>query len=804
AKTDQLQSLTDEYRHLYDAMEFPVLVFDPDGCLQRFNRAAKEFFGLRSVSIGQPVAGLSLPAGLDGLQANLDQARAEVRSYKQIIRLRGGDWQQMVTPGCNEEGGIESFVFSLVDVTELHRARSELAASRAHLDALLSNSTLLISSKGLDGRYQFANPAFLKGFDLSLEETLGRTDYELFPQPLAGSMWTTDLEVMRGGKAKVVEHEFDDGHTRRIHQATHQLLLDNNGAPERLLIEAEDVTARKRAEAKLRVSAQVLEQAGEGILTTDADTVITSVNQAFTRITGYSAEEAIGSRVGDLLRSGENPSVVYEELWETIQREGFWRGELVDRRKNGELYTELLTINRIEGDDGSYYVAVFSDITTLKELQKQAQYLATHDELTGLPNRSLVYDRLDVAMASAQRHEQRIAVIFLDLDDFKTVNDTFGHDVGDELLVEVAEQLKATLRDSDTLSRQGGDEFMIILPDTTVVGAEQTAARLVEACRQPITLGGQRHFISVSIGVSFYPDDGMDRTTLIKAADLALYRAKHNGRNRFELFRAELQAQLIKYSRMESGLRHALQTEALQLVLQPQFDLAEGVPIGGAEVLLRWRDPTQGTVSPAEFIPVAEHSGLILEIDRYVIERTLAAIALWENQDIPGVPVSINLSVRSLRDDRLVDYLIGRLAHHGVAASQIQIEITEGAFVDRTSVVIDNIEKLREAHIPFAVDDFGTGYSSLSYLKRLPLAELKIDKSFVDGLGGKDRNDESIAQAILSMGQALDLRTVAEGVETEGQLEWLKAHGCDRMQGFLYARPMDIQDFTRLLQERSP
>ncbi len=800
AKTDQLQSLTDEYRHLYDALEFPVLVFNTEGRLQRFNLAAQEILGIRSPSIGQPVERLSLPGPIENLKADIDKARGEARSNSKVLRLKDREWQQMVTPGCNEAGEVKSLVFTLVNVTEIHRTRRELAASRAHLDALMSNSTMFISSKGLDGRYQFANPAFLKLFGLGLDEVVGRTDYDLFPQSLAGGMWTTDLEVMRTGSAKVVEHEFDDGETRRILRTTHQLLLDENGAPERLLSEADDVTERKRAEQKLRVAAKVFEQAGEGIVVTDAETVITSVNQAFTEITGFSADEAIGSRVGDLLRSGENPSSLYKALWGELNREGVWRGEIMNRRKNGELYPEWLAINRIGEGEKRYYVAVFSDISKLKDSQKRAQYLSTHDELTGLPNRSVFYDRLDIAMASARRHEGLVGVVFLDLDDFKRVNDTLGHDVGDALLVEVAHQLTGILRDMDTVSRLGGDEFTIILPDTTVVGAEQTAKRLIEIFRQPLVVGGQHLFISASIGVAFYPEDGSDATALVKAADMAMYRAKDNGRNRFEVFREELQAQLIKHSRVVSGLRDALQTGALQLVFQPQFSLAEGMPISGTEVLLRWSDPTLGEVSPAEFIPIAESSELIYDIDRYVIDRAIRAVAHWAGQDIPVVPLSINLSVRSLREERMPDYLIGRLAYYGVAANRIQLEITEGALVDRTSVVVGNIEKLRAGNIPFAVDDFGTGYSSLSYLKRLPLTELKIDKSFVDGLGGNDRNDESIAQAILVMGQALGLRTLAEGVETEVQLEWLRAHGCDRVQGFLCARPMSFEDFTAYLR----
>ncbi len=800
-KTLQLQSLADEYRHLYDAIEFPVLVFDRAGSLRHFNFVAREVLGLRSEYLGWPVDRLGLPAALNGLDADMVQARREAETGKQLVEFQDRQWQLMVTPGCSETGEVESLVVTLVDVTEIRRARNELAASRAHLDALMSHSTVLISSKGIDGRYQFANPAFLEAFGLSLDEVVGRTDHDLFPSSFAGSMWTTDLEVLRTGRARVVEHDCVDGETRRVYRTTHQLLTDADGAPERLLVEADDVTARKRAEQELQVAGKVFEQAGEGIIVMNAEAEITTVNRAFSEITGYSAQEAVGTRVDDLLRSGETSSSIYADLWEEVKRNGVWRGEIVNRRKSGEAYPEWLTINRVGGDLDSYYVAVFSDISTLKESQKKAQYLATHDELTGLPNRSVFYDRLQLAMASARRHEHLVAVVFLDLDDFKTINDTLGHDVGDALLVETARRLEGLLREVDTVSRLGGDEFTIILPDMSLMGAEHAAKRMLEALGRPVVVEEHRLFITASIGVAFFPDDGRDATSLIKAADMAMYRAKDNGRNRFEVFRKELQAQLIKHARLESALRDSLRDESLQLFIQPQFELADRVSMCSAEVLLRWNHPTLGAISPVDFISVAESSGLISSVDWYVMERAIRAIAGWDMEGIPGVTLSVNLSARSLKDERLPDFLMGRLEYYGVAADRIQLEITEGAVVDRSSVVIGNIEKLREAHIPFSLDDFGTGYSSLSYLKRLPLAELKIDKSFVDGLGGKDRNDESIARAILVMGQALGLRTVAEGVETEEQLDWLRAHRCDRIQGFLLARPMSLEDFTRRLKE---
>ncbi|QTF94253.1 EAL domain-containing protein [Halomonas sp. BM-2019] len=801
-KSIQLQRLNEEYTHLYDALEFPVLVFDADSHLRRFNVSASRRFNLRTSALQQHVGRLTFPASLGDLEGHLARSLAHGEPQESLIRGEGRVMQIAVTPGMNDQGEVELLVVSLVDMTEISQAQSALEDSRAQLDTLMANTTLLLAMKDLTGHYRYANPRFLDAFGFTQTDIRGRSDFELFPESFAADNWACDLEALRHPQVVTAEHCLP-GESPRVFRTLHQVVRNAEGIPQVIITEAEDITLSKQAERQLRIAAKVFEHAGEAIVVTDHAARIQSVNEAFTRITGYPAEEALGRNIGRLLKSGKADQAFYEAMWDSLNERGFWQGEILNRRKNGELYPEWMTINRIEGSEEEelHFVAVFTDISNLKASQRQAEYLATHDALTGLPNRTLFYDHLDLAMAQARRHDSMVALMFLDLDNFKSINDTLGHDVGDELLVQVAARLRDTLRQLDTLARLGGDEFTLILADATLEGAESIASRLVEELTRPFIVREHSLFVSASIGLAFFPDDGHDASALTKAADTAMYRAKENGRNRVEVFKPELQARMVKQAKLEHAMREALLHDRFRVVFQPKFTCTERPLIAGAEALLRWYDPELGEVSPGEFIPVAEATGLIQEIDRRVVQLATAHLAGWLAAGIAVPPVAINVSARSFQEERFLTHLFERLERFGVPHELIQVEITERTLVERTSTALGNIEKLREAGVLLSIDDFGTGYSSLSYLKRLPLAELKIDKSFVDGLGGRERNDEAIAQAILGMAAALGIRTVAEGVETAEQCAWLIEHGCDFLQGFLLSRPLEVNDFLELLSE---
>jgi two-component system CheB/CheR fusion protein len=579
----------------------------------------------------------------------------------------------------------------------------------------------------------------------------------------------------------------------------HQVLRDGVGNPVAFITEAEDITLRKQAEDQLRITARVFDQAGEAIVVTDPTGLIQTVNPAFCEITGYSQQEAIGKSIR-LIKSGRHSPAFFEAMWHALQQDGFWQGEIWNKRKNGEIFPEWLTVNRIDGSDGTqeHFVAVYSDITNIKDSQRKVEYLATHDTLTGLPNRALFHDHLRHALAQARRKKLRVALLFIDLDNFKTINDTLGHDVGDELLKLAATRMKEVVRDVDTVARLGGDEFTAILMDGDVEIANQVGQRILNDLSASFEVNGSPLFVSASVGVAFYPDDGADSAMLIKAADTAMYRAKEQGRSRVEFFKPDMHVRLLKRATLESALREALRQGRLRLVYQPKFGLGKGQPLLGAEALLRWHDPELGDVSPVEFIPVAEASGLIIEVARAVRTMLIKQLSAWLTLGLKPPPVAMNLSPRCVREMECAVKLMDELAENQVPPALLIIEITEGALLENSQHVKDNLAVLHHAGLGISIDDFGTGYSSLSYLKRLPLSELKIDKSFVDGLG-QDSEDEAIARAVLALAVAMELKTVAEGVETAVQLAWLREHGCDMVQGYLLSRPLEAVVFEDLI-----
>jgi len=797
-KTLELSHLTEEYAHLYDALQFPILVFDHTLHLIRFNGPAARRFDLRPTALKQHITRMRLPETLAGLDTMLGRALAHADREETTLTVDGRSLRLSVTPGLNKTGEVASLVVTLIDITDIARAQAELAESQARLSALMEKTTIIFAMKDIKGTYLYANRRFLDYFGLDAETYVGKTDFALLPPALATDMWALDLQAMREQKLTTGQHGIDTPAGHRWLKSTHQVLFDNGGQPTAFIVEAEDISATRHAEEQLRITARVFDQAGEAIVVTDAQSCIQTVNAAFTRITGYAASEAIGQPT-TLLKSGRHSNEFYQAMWQALADQGYWQGEIWNKRKNGEIYPEWLTINRVASDEGEveHYVAVFSDISQIKDSQRKAEYLSTHDPLTGLPNRALFHDRLRHALAQARRAKSRMALLFIDLDNFKTINDTLGHDTGDELLKQAANRLRETVRDVDTVARLGGDEFTAVLSDCSAEVADQVSRRIVDDLSASFNIDGRSLFVSASIGVAFYPEDGDDSSALVRAADAAMYRAKEQGRSRVEFFKPELQVRLLRRASLESALREALRHRHLRLVFQPKFAIATRKLVG-AEALLRWQDPELGPVSPGDFIPVAEASGMILELDRAVQHMLLDHVGHWLGRGLTVPTCAFNVSPRSVREGDFASRLLERIEASGIPKENLQIEITEGALLDNSNLVAANLATLDEAGLKIAIDDFGTGYSSLGYLKRLPIDELKIDKSFVDGLG-QDKEDEAIARAVLGLAKALDLQTVAEGVETDRQLAWLSQYGCDIAQGYLLGRPMEIENFMELL-----
>jgi len=555
---------------------------------------------------------------------------------------------------------------------------------------------------------------------------------------------------------------------------------------------------RKLAEEKLSLSARILESSGECIVITDAENRIVSANLAFREMTGYSADEVIGQNPR-ILKSDRHDQAFYEVMWESIRTQGAWRGEIWNRRKNGEVFPQWLSVNQVRDAAGDVvnYIAVSSDMTKRKAAAERINFLAYYDALTELPNRALLQDRLQQAIADAERYDKALALLFLDLNRFKTINDSLGHHAGDLLLQKVAQRLKDRLRTTDTVARMGGDEFVIVLSNLEDRDAvEEIAGELHEAISRPMAIEGHALTVSTSIGISRYPDDGPDMQTLMKNADVAMYHCKEAG-ERCMFFTGAMDNMASKRLAIENGLRGALAKGELVLHYQPQLDLRTG-KIVGSEALIRWEHPVLGMVSPMDFIPIAEESELIVPIGTWVLREACRMNAQWQRQGLPCVPVAVNVSPEQFRRTDFKTTVTEALADSDLAAKYLELEITETVLIHDPEAVARTFEDIRSIGVQFAIDDFGTGYSSLSYLKELSLSKLKIDQSFVRGVP-ENADDSAIVRAIVDMARSLALRVIAEGVETRQHADFLRSIQCDQAQGYLYSRPVPAEEFGQLL-----
>ncbi len=566
---------------------------------------------------------------------------------------------------------------------------------------------------------------------------------------------------------------------------------------------AVEITDRKRAEESLKLSDLVYQNTSEGMLVTDADNRIVAINPAFTAMTGYVAEEVVGQNPA-FLNSGRQDTAFYKAMWDRINNTGYWRGEIWNRRKNGEAYAELLTINTIYNEDGSVHrrVALFSDITEKKDAEAMIVNQANYDQLTQLPNRRLFQDRLQQEIKKAQREGQSTAMLYIDLDRFKEVNDTLGHDVGDLLLVEAAQRIKACVRDYDTVARLGGDEFTVILADLSDLSdIERIAQNIIDSLTEPFTIKGRESFVSASIGIALYPDDATNVGDLLKNADQAMYRAKEDGRGRFHFFTKAMQESSEFRMRLAGDLRRALGLGQLEIYYQPIMRLSDGV-IEKAEALLRWNHHDLGQITPETFISIAEDTGTIHEIGDWVFVQAAQQAGKFGALLGREFQVSVNKSPVQLSNNRHPDgWWRDTLNELGLPGQCIVVEITEGLLMYDNANVAQVLLQLRDAGIQVSIDDFGTGYSALSYLKKFDVDYLKIDQSFVRNLA-LETEDFALCEAIVVMAHSLGLKVIAEGVETKQQQQLLKQIGCDYGQGYLFGRPVPAAEFELLLNQR--
>ncbi|MFA5082134.1 MAG: EAL domain-containing protein [Hydrogenophilaceae bacterium] len=558
---------------------------------------------------------------------------------------------------------------------------------------------------------------------------------------------------------------------------------------------------RGRAYTHLCQSAAVFESTSEGVIITDLNSRIVQVNRAYTEITGYSEAEVLG-RNPNMVRSGHQDASFYQAMWNSLLQTGHWRGEIWNRRKNGEVFPQLLTISTVYDNAGqpSHYVGVMTDISQIKQSEERLEHLAHYDPLTELPNRLLVQSRLEHALELAGRSHHIVAVLFIDLDRFKNINDSLGHPVGDAVLQTIAKRMASRLREGDTLGRLGGDEFLVVLETIRhPEDAAEVASTLIQLLEDPLILpNGHEVYISASIGISLYPGDAQTVTELIQHADAAMYQAKDQGRGIYRYYTSALTSEVNSRLELDSRMRRALVQGEFIVHYQPQIDIATGALIG-CEALVRWQDPERGLISPAKFIPLAEETGLIMPLGEWVLRTACAQAKAWTDVGLPPLIMSVNLSGRQLLQSQIVQKVADILNETGLPASQLKLELTESTIMGRGEEAVILLGELRALGLRLAIDDFGTGYSSLAYLKRFPIDELKIDQSFVRDIP-HDSNDMEIAATIIAMARNLKLDVLAEGVETQEQLAFLTQQGCHAYQGYLYSRPVPAEEFSRLVE----
>lgn len=807
--------------HLMDKKHFQTLLdniadiawlIDDSGLFLVVNKA---FLELYQCSISQ-IIGKSYFDILDHqtatLYANQDKEAIETKQPQKLeayIELENSHisesrWiETIITPTFDEKTGDCIGVVGVGhDITERKQQLCQLQEQQEWLKVYFELPIIGMAIISKDSNWLNVNEKLCQILGYSHNELIKNTLIDLIPKSYK-SEFTTALTGLSNSQLEHVNLELEiyhrNGEVIYVSLIIH-LIKDHEKCNKQFVIMMDDITEKRAVEQKLSLANKVIESSSEAIMITDNKSQIVRVNNAFTSLTGYEESDVLGKNPR-LLQSGRNTKEFYQSMWADITQEGTWQGEMWDKRKDGTIYPKWINISAIHRPDTqkvSHYVALFSDITERKRAENKIRYMIDHDSLTGLPNRTLLEKRLIRSISDAEVEKNRITLIQIDLDNFKTINDSMGHYVGDQLLKSVATRLQQIFRSSDLVARLGGDEFIVVIEKLSNINIiEMLAENVLKEFKKPFNTLDYTMHITPSIGISTYPDDGENYETLLKNVDTAMYTAKKQGRNQFVFFNKDMSDSVLKRVKLEYLMRTALKEGEFTLAYQPQVDLATHTVVG-VEALIRWT-PDKVPVSPVDFIPVAEETGLIIPLGEWIIETACQECKALADEGF-NINMAVNLSAAQFQEDYLVELVSSTLSKTKLAPQQLDLEITEGMLMHNAGGAIKIINNLKQLGTKVSIDDFGTGYSSLAYLKSFNVDKLKIDRSFVTGLPN-DKDDIAITTTIIQLAKSMGLKIVAEGAETEQQVEFLSNKECEQIQGYYFSKPLNKEELRTFLSD---
>lgn len=805
---EAVQISRDRYLYLYDLAPVGYLTLSREGLIEEVNLTASNLLEVeRNLLIQNNFNKFIVPAEQDRWYFFLREVQHN-ENLTLDLKLKRGDgtdfYAQLNCLSSKRNEQETSLLITLIDISE----RKQVEATIAHINQrIIDGSSSMIYALDTEGNFILMNKSLANLLGSETSQLLGHDRSVCMPASVARQHWKNDLAVMQSGNVSTFEETNLEGDGEHIYLSQKFPLFDKTGRVVGVGGISTDITERKHREEELRIAAIAFESQ-EGIMVTDTHAIIQRVNRAFTTLTGYCSAEVVG-KSPRILSSGRHDKSFYQSMWQEVLQNNYWQGEIWNRRKNGEIYAEWLTLTAVIAPDGTvtHYVGAFSDITKNEEAQAQIHRLAYYDPLTKLPNRRLFEDRLNQALLTAVRSKLYGALLFLDLDKFKIINDTAGHYTGDLLLIEVARRLHDLVRAGDTVARLGGDEFVVLLEDLSA-DAEEAATqikflsqKILNVLALPYRINEHEFYCSASIGVDMFCQDNLSAEELLKHTDMAMYQAKDAGRNALRFFDPAMQTIITARAAIERDLRHALEHNQFSLYYQSQ--VYKNHRVIGAEALIRWIHPERGLVSPADFIPLAEETGLILPVGQWVLDTACEQLKLWESQPhTQDLQLAVNVSSCQFRQASFVSLIEQTILRHAINPALLKLELTEGLVLGNVQDAIAKMNALRKIGLRFSMDDFGTGFSSLAYLTQFPLNRLKIDQSFVHNIGIKS-TDAIIVQTIIGMAHNLGIEVIAEGVETEAQRAFLEQHGCPTCQGYLFSKPVPIDQFEALLNKKT-